>query len=126
MANYYTQLCFEIKLTTDAQREWWLAPYLTEKLGESGFEFEVASPTAVYIWSDEFGQVEDLADFLQGYLTQVDSDAIITFEWANTCSKMRFDSHGGGCCAVSATEILWLNTATAMGDLAKKIKGEKA
>jgi len=66
-----------------------------------------------YLWirHDESADVEAVAHILQDWLVETGSDKALQFEWANTASKPRLDSYGGGAVHITAGNIDWMNTS---------------
>jgi hypothetical protein len=56
------------------------------------------------------GSPEHAAAFVQVVLQMLELDAIVTFSWADTCSKLCLDSFGGGAVAITRHATDWLNT----------------
>lgn len=84
-----------------------------------GFDVELASDkksgTAYYI-SDENGDPEQVAAVLQAFLKQFHPDRRMSFEWADTCSKMRSEGFGGGAVFITATDIQYMSTSEWLRD----------
>lgn len=59
----------------------------------------------LWIHSDESGSVDGAAIFVQMLMRIFGLKDPVGFEWANTCSKLRVDSFGGGAIWVTAQEI---------------------
>jgi hypothetical protein len=66
------------------------------------------------IFSEESGNVDHAANFVQAILSRFDPKGKVGFQWADTCDKMRPDQFGGGACVVTAEKQKWLNTFTWM------------
>lgn len=54
--------------------------------------------------------IENAVAFVQTALAWLELDTIVTFSWADTCSKPRLDSFGGGAVAITRHATDWLNT----------------
>lgn len=126
MANNYLQFSFEIP-TTPEQQTW-----LDAKMGEmfdlpddppddfeandyqdSGASFALEHyDYSTVIYSEEYGNTDHLADFLQAYLKHFDINEPIGVEWAMTCSKMRTNEFSGGACVIWKNEIEWMGTSS--------------
>jgi hypothetical protein len=62
------------------------------------------------IFSEESGNVDHAANFVQAILFRFDPKGKVGFQWADTCDKMRPDQFGGGAVAVTANSKKWINT----------------
>lgn len=121
MADYYTDFSFSIDDLTVEESQW-----IREKLDEidDGGDEDAwlccdvtietdfhQGPGYCWIRSEAgSGNIEAVADFCGEFLAEFRPDKWIEFEWANTCSKPRVDSFGGGAVFITATESRWLNT----------------
>jgi len=123
MANYYTEYSFEIESITPEEEAW-----ITMRLG---WDYDVEYPTIYtpctlhgsedsrYLWiHDDTGgsEIEVLTELLQDFLTKFRADQHITFSWAHTCSKPRFNSFGGGAVFITSKEIRWMSTGDWMAE----------
>ena len=116
MANYYTQYSFEIVGITP-EEEQWLTQHLLQE-DEDGccpFPFfgveDEQNPRSIWIYDDEGGSdIDVLADTLRQFLTTFRPSQCIGFSWADTCSKPRLDSFGGGAVFITAKETRFMNT----------------
>lgn len=65
------------------------------------------SGSELYLCAEESGDVELASGVLHEMLKAADSDQILIFSWATTCSKMRPGDFGGGVAVISkeGTEI---------------------
>ena len=78
----------------------------------------------VWVGSEDSGDVDYTADLVQAFLRRFDLDRVISFQWANTCSKPRLDAFGGGAVVISRRNADWLNTGTFV-ETAAKIETER-
>jgi hypothetical protein len=78
----------------------------------------------VWVGSEDSGDVDYTADLVQAFLRRFNLDRVISFQWANTCSKPRLDAFGGGAVVISRRNADWLNTGTFM-ETAVKIETER-
>jgi len=62
------------------------------------------------IFSEESGNVDHAANFVQAILQRFDPKGKVGFQWADTCDKMRPDQFGGGAAVVTATSTKFLST----------------
>ena len=118
MANYYTQFSFAI---TDLlpKEEAWLRERIDQENDDSfcstlpECEFQIDRDGSRYVWihGDTGGSdLEVLAELLQDFLRKFRPDQPIAFSWADTCSKPRLDSFGGGAVFITKEDILWMST----------------
>ena len=56
---------------------------------------------SVWFHADDCGDVEYTADLMGAMLEAFNSDAIVSFTWANTCSAMRVDEFDGGAVVIT-------------------------
>lgn len=66
----------------------------------------------VWVGSEDSGDVDYTADLAQAFLRHFDLDLVVSFEWANTCSRPRLDAFGGGAVVISRRNADWFNTGT--------------
>jgi hypothetical protein len=59
----------------------------------------------VWVRSEDSGDVEYTADLAQAFLKRFDLDRVVSFQWANTCSKPRLDAFGGGGVVISRRNV---------------------
>lgn len=84
---------------------------------EQGFNLAIdgGDDLELRIWGDEYLNVENVANFLMGFVRDcrcgnVPGD-VLTFEWSVRCSKPRPGEFGGGAFAVDSREnVEWMNT----------------
>lgn len=131
MANYYTQFSLEVTDLTDDEVAWLKHvlrgekdepnPELAAILGDEmvWFETEFVEPAGLWIHSGESGSPDQAAEFLQEFLRKFRPDRVIGFGWADTCSKPRLDTFGGGAVVVSATDFSWVNTHEWLAEMLK-------
>ena len=78
----------------------------------------------VWVRSEDSGNVDYTADLVQAFLRRFDLDRVISFQWANTCDRLRLDAFGGGALVISRRNADWLNTGTFV-ETAAKIETEQ-
>jgi hypothetical protein len=78
----------------------------------------------VWVRSEDSGDVDYTADLVQAFLRRFDLDRVISFQWANTCSKPRLDAFGGGAVVISRRNADWFYTSTFV-ETAAKIETER-
>lgn len=138
MANYYTQFCFGVVLRTPEEKVWWKAvetyhectdecPKDCDKQNDdhngSGIDITVED-SSVYFTSEEGGNVDWLAETVQAFLAEFTRDDVVTFAWANTCSRMRADAFGGGAYAISRLDTRGIGTFTLEEQYAAELRAE--
>ena len=67
-------------------------------------------PKDLWIYSEEYGSIEDIGEFVHAFLKKFRPDQCFTLTWADTCSKPRIGEFGGGAVFVTADDIEWMNT----------------
>jgi hypothetical protein len=86
-------------------------PSVAEALEDWGWGFSYKRTGAgVWIYCDESGNIDLLADLLQEYLQRFDRDGRIGFSWAETCSKSRVGAFGGGAAFVTDSDFKVIST----------------
>ena len=66
----------------------------------------------VWVGSEDSGDVNYTADLVRAFLKRFALDLVVSFEWANTCSKPRLDAFGGGAVVISRRNADWFSTST--------------
>jgi hypothetical protein len=78
----------------------------------------------LWVSSEDSGDVDYTADLVQAFLKHFDLDLVVSFEWANTCSKPQLDAFGGGAVVISRRNADWFSTGTFV-ETAKKVETER-
>ena len=97
-----------------AQTEYW--PDFDWKI-ENGY---------LWVYSEESGNLDNLAVFVQGFLAKFDPKGWFQIEWAATCSAPRLGSFGGGAMLVTAKQIRVMSTAQVASRLFDEARQEIA
>jgi hypothetical protein len=63
-------------------------------------------------------------DLVQAFLKRFELDLVVSFQWANTCSRPRPNAFGGGAVVISRRNAMWFNTRTLL-EHAVKIETER-
>ena len=71
-----------------------------------------AKEGTVWVGSEDSGDVDYTADLVQALLKRFNLDLVVSFEWANTCSKPRLGAFGGGAVVISRRNADWFNNGT--------------
>lgn len=74
------------------------------------FQWEIDSSLQLWIYADEFGNVDNVALFMQEFLSKFDPDSSFSITYSSTCSKPRVGEFGGGAAFVTAENIDWVNS----------------
>ena len=69
--------------------------------------------TGVWLWSEETFDMEALSECIQEMLIKFNINKAVSIEWAETCSRPRAASFGGGWVVVAQKEIVWGSTYSA-------------
>jgi hypothetical protein len=85
-----------------------------------------AGEGAAWFHADDCGDVEYTADLLAAMLAAFDSDAILSFTWANTCSKPRLDEFDGGAVVITKDDTKWLSPSRWIDEQVKGVKASRA
>jgi len=150
MAEYYTQFSFAINHLNADEIVW--AEKLQEFLGrdpdddiETEPEFEgiieddcyasvavdieddIGGDYGLWVWSGDYGggSPDEAALLVQKFLARFRPTEVVAFEWANSCSKPRLDSFGGGAVVISATNIEWNSTSQWVYDMTRKLTEQR-
>ncbi len=138
MANYYTQFCFGVELHTPEEKAWWEAvetyhectdecPEGCDKQNDdcngSGIDITFED-TSVYLTSEEGGNVDWVAEEVRAFLDTFKRDDVVTFAWANTCSRMRAAAFGGGAYAISRLRTRGIGSFTLEEQYAAELRAE--
>lgn len=117
MADYYTMFSANLPLTNEKEKVWCEVRLrkLSGEEDENGCsmfpdKYEVQDGN-VWICSEESGDVEKVADFVQSFLQAFNKKFAWSLEWSNSCSKMRTDGFGGGAVVVTAEGMEWMPTS---------------
>jgi len=130
MANYYTQFSLTVPLRNAKEEAWvreriaggiTLKPHdaLKDVEGDDRLCFDAEiekcstepDKSALWIYSEEGGSVDDVVAFLREFLKANRPDReYISFEWAHSCSKPREDGFGGGASVVTADRDYFVST----------------
>jgi hypothetical protein len=135
MANNYSQFSEGMFENLTAEEEKWITEVLKEKdteevqdlLGDvqfdaemwPGFQFEIEEENKVrYLWlySNEYVCSDNVIAFLQAFIRKFRPDAIVSFTWADYCSRLRVGEFGGGWGVVTAEKC---ETGSAHGEAAR-------
>lgn len=105
MANYYTAFSTQIPYRTRPEQLWLLAQLdAQDTSAEDGGPYcqyeHMPKDQAVWVYSEESGNIDGLADLVARFQTRFTSDTPWILEWANTCSRPILDSFSGGAVVV--------------------------
>lgn len=127
MANNYMLFSEAIKKPTKRELAWLLkehnrrslVPDRDETMGDFQFNIEMGD---AYVFSDESGNVDHAADFVQEFLKKFRPDSCFHIEWAATCSLPRAGEFGGGAIFITAKKMTWFNSSTFVEEELKKFE----
>jgi hypothetical protein len=128
MADYYTTFSciLDVKTKDNAEKVVQLYNGQLDKDEPPRFELDIADESRIWINSGESGDPDSVSDFMRVICPMLNLTGKWGFEWANTCSKLRLESFGGGALAFDLStgeEIgrlytgLWLNNIVINGEL---------
>lgn len=115
MSENYCQFSFFVEIKDQAQAVEQTLNEFKEGI-ESGYVQYEIDEHGLWVYADEFGDVEYAAQLTQVLIKKFDLNPV-GFQWAETCSKPQVDSFGGGACVVSKDEIAIKTTYEMMVDL---------
>jgi hypothetical protein len=137
MANNYRQFSFALKLANKKEAAW--CQKTLKKLSETD-DGEGGETTTDYDWSvyptkeepkalphiwfrdnGEYGNVEQIANFVEKYLKKFQPNGYFTMTWSDTCSKHRIGEFGGGLAVVKARETHWFQDHQWIDELTKTL-----
>lgn len=87
-----------------------------------GFRYKIEAEREVrYLWlySDEYVCSDNVIAFLQAFIRKFRPDAVVSFTWADYCSRLRVGEFGGGWGVVTAEKY---ETGSAFGEVARIMK----
>lgn len=138
MSNNYTQFSFAFKVKGLKAKAWIdrLVTKLSKACGDDtddeeilelfpewefyqdcGFRTEMDTVPGkktvfnLYVFSEENGNVEQTANFVQAILMRFDPKGRVGFQWADTSDGMGINEFGGGACLVTATSTRFMSTS---------------
>lgn len=79
----------------------------------------------LYLFSEESGNVDHAAIFVQDYLRKFARDKCFSITWAATCSKPRAGEFGGGGIFITAKNIEWVEAWSWCDEKRKAFEGKK-
>ncbi len=122
MANNYEQFSEIIECHTRARRDKLLAmlQVAEENQDINVCEYKPESETGVWIYIDEWGDTDELAEVLQSYLRKFDLDEHIIISIAYSCSKPRPGEFGGWAMGITKDKIECIDAREAMKILLAK------
>jgi len=125
VANNYRHFSFALKLANKKEAVWFQkrlekaakTPEEDEWGSMADFDWIVYPVNAEdknlpHVWfrdNGEYGNVEQVANYVQEYLKKFCHKGYFTMSWADTCSKHRLGEFGGGFVVVTAKEQHWMN-----------------
>lgn len=122
MADFYTQFSSGIGELTKEEAEWCDANLhdltVNREDTDDPLEFEwrlEKDASGTFLWlhdCGDYGNVEQVADFVQSFLIRWRPKEVWYMSWACTCSKPRIDSFDGGAVVVTAKKTYYVNAST--------------
>jgi len=139
MTDFYTQFSMGFDVTpeeaawleeTYADPEWpWRGKHNSED--DKGFMMEIypRSPhdlAKLHYWAHGtvYDGPESLAIFLQNFLNRFRPEGILSFAYADTCSKPVEDGFGGGGVVITAQEIWWFHAGDQVSNKMKQLQAQ--
>lgn len=94
---------------------------------DNGVDIEIIDDQfpALWIYSEEGGNIEAAVEFIQAFFTQFRPDDYLTIEWAETCSKPRLGEFGGGAVVITRANVSWLFTSEWVANQVQELKQER-
>lgn len=122
MANNYLTFSFTLtfpnEATCDLAYAYYNGPDFAKRIeqldGEGAdtpcFECTKEGPAELWIRSEEYGDVNHVAEFLEEVSRSLLNHERIGFQWACTCSKLRVGEFGGGAMWTDGRDSHWHST----------------
>lgn len=112
MADNYLQFSTIVPCETEEQQTWLMERLVAQ---EDEYICEFSRDDAdrrfdVWVYADEGGQVEYLADIVCEFQTRFSIDKPWSLEFAETCSKPRLDEFSGGAVVCCNGAAYWMHT----------------
>ena len=132
MADYYCQFSTMVKAPVEALD--WLEQKLTgqfnkdDDYGESQpceFERDKTDATELWVGAEDNGEVDRLAEAVCEMQKIFCWEEPWSLTWADTCSKLRVDSWGGGAVICYKGEATWVHTSTSKSETIEKLLKEE-
>ena len=70
----------------------------------------------LWVRAEEYGDPGAIAELLQVWLEKLNSDRVIGFTWAETCSKMAIGEFSGGGVIITKDEVVWFSPNAQMSE----------
>lgn len=107
MADYYTLFSFVIPNLTDEEKAYIESLTPDDIPNESGgCDFQIDGRGDLWMHDGGgYGSADDVAEFVQQFLSRFRPKSAVGFRWAGSCSKPRLDAYGGGVLLVTADGI---------------------
>jgi len=142
MANNYRQFSFALKLANKKESEWCqkelsrLSKIDDGEGGETSTDFDwtvfpvkkltvdTGAEESPHVWfrdNGEYGNVEQIADFVQSYFKKFYKQGYFVMTWSDTCSKHRIGEFGGGLAVVTAKDQHWFQDHQWVDELTKTL-----
>ena len=129
MADYYTNLSFNLELPTEAL-DWIEAEVKGEQSAKfekkygsiTGCNFERSDPKTLWISNDESANINALSAVIQEALKKFNLKDKIGFKYAFTCSNPHLDAFGGGATVITKNSFDYISTSMWLDE---KMKGKK-
>jgi hypothetical protein len=112
MSNCYLLFSDVLVMETDVEREWARARLEGLNKDEEGdFRWHFDGEKNLAFYSEDSGDTEHVANFVQKFLVAFHPDHCWAMRWAETDDKGRYDAYGGGAVFVTAKKIEWCSSA---------------
>lgn len=150
MANYFTTFSFEISKKDadfplediaqliDAYREreydklptWYKDKFSIDDFGEDTFEEYMnigykLEDEYLWIYSEEYPNIDSLVSIIYSVMKYYNSNKYVSFEYANTCNKLRLDGFGGGAIFIARSGIKYYSTYGWIQEQIKQFESQK-
>ena len=113
MYEKYVKFSEQLVLNSDAEVEW-VKDQLTQAVPDyPKFQWEVQCGAQQHLWvySEDRGDPEEAANFIQQFLRKFAPDNCFTLSWSESCNKPAVGEDGGGAFFVTAERIDCVNAS---------------
>ena len=94
--------------------------------GRFDFEPDAKDPCSVWVYAEEYGNLDALGECAHEALRFCDDDTILTLTWADYCEKLRPGEFGGGYMVIHAGGVEYGNAHDLAAKAAEAVKASRA
>ena len=79
----------------------------------------------LWIYSEEYPNIDSLVSIIYSVMKYYNSNKYVSFEYANTCNKLRLDGFGGGAIFIARSGIKYYSTYDWIWEQIKQFESQK-